>query len=66
MPCYAIYDDTANLVDWFDGEHVARSALREMLVKDPEEASGYGLLEFDDRGYPVGDVLMGAELRGSP
>lgn len=62
MAHYVILDSTANLVESFDDEEEAREALEQMVQQDPDEADDYGLLQYDDNGNPVGEVLMGSDL----
>jgi hypothetical protein len=59
---YVILDSTANLVDSFDREDVARAALEAIAHQDPEAADDYALLTYRDDGYPTGAVLSGANV----
>jgi hypothetical protein len=62
MDYYVILDSTANLVESFDNEAEARTALEAIVRSDPDAADQYALLQYDDEGQPVGDALLGSEL----
>lgn len=62
MSTYAIFDNTANLVDSYDDEAEARAALEEIARQDPDAADEYGLFECDDDGVPRGKALLASEL----
>ncbi|HEX7298171.1 MAG TPA: hypothetical protein VF257_04130 [Solirubrobacteraceae bacterium] len=62
MPHYVILDSTANLVDSFDHEDEARSALERIVRRDPDAADDYALLTYNDEGLPVGGPIVGSEL----
>jgi hypothetical protein len=62
MPAFVILSSDANLVEAFDDEAQARSALEEIARQDPEHADEYALLIYDDDGHPVGDGLPGSHL----
>ena len=59
---FVILDSTANLVDSFTEEAEGRHALEEIVRQDPESASEYALLTYDDAGRPTGASIVGSEL----
>jgi len=62
MAHFVILDSTANLVESFDVESEARSALELIVRQDPDAADEYALLTYDDAGHPIGEALIGSEL----
>ena len=54
---YVILDSTGNLVESFDDETAARTALERMIHEDPEAADHLALLTYDEHGEPVGDAI---------
>jgi hypothetical protein len=59
---YVILDSTGNLVDSFDRENEARSALDDIVRQDPDSADEYALLVYDEDGHPTGAALSGSHL----
>jgi hypothetical protein len=59
---YVILDSTANLVDSFDREDEARTALEAIVRQDPDAADHYAIVTYDDAGHPVGEAVTGADL----
>jgi hypothetical protein len=62
MAYYVILDSTANLVDSFDREDEARTALEAIVRQDPDAADDYAIVTYDDAGHPVGEAVTGADL----
>ncbi len=62
MAYHVILDSTGNLVDSFDREDEARSALDDIVRQDPDSADEYAVLTYDDNGHPIGEALLGSDL----
>lgn len=62
MSYFVILDSSANLVESFDEEGEARTALERIVQQDPESADDYALIQYDHAGHPVGEALSGADL----
>jgi hypothetical protein len=60
---YAIFDNTANLVDSFDEEAEARHALEAIVRAGAESSDDYAMLTYDDDGHPVGPAVTASALR---
>jgi hypothetical protein len=63
MPYYVILDHTANLVESFDSEAEGRAELEAIVRQDPDAADDYAMITYDDEGLPVGEALLGTDLR---
>lgn len=47
---YSLFGSTGNLIDWFEDESVARSALQMIVDREPESADDVALFVCDDDG----------------
>lgn len=54
---FVILDSTGNLVESFDDEREARSALERMVREEPDAAEHLALLTYDTSGNPVGEAF---------
>lgn len=62
MAYYVIMHSTANLVASYDDEAEAREALERIVREDPDQASEYAMLQYDNSGQPVGEAVVGSDL----
>ena len=58
---FAILSSDANLVESFDQEDDARAALQAIVQLDPDSASEYAILTYDDSGQQVGDAIFASD-----
>lgn len=52
---YSLFGSTGNLIDWFEDESEARSALQMIVDREPESADDVALFVCDD----VGEIIEG-------
>lgn len=62
MAYFVILDCTANLVESFDQEEEARTALEAIVASAPNAADDFAILKYDDNGNPVGQAVTGSQL----
>jgi hypothetical protein len=58
---FAIFDSTGNLVESFDSEDEARTALSAITDRNPDAADRIAIFTFDDNGDVVGDAITIAD-----
>ncbi len=63
MAHYVILDSNANMVESFDRDDEAHAALEAIVRQDPDGADDYAMMQYDNRGHPVGEALLGSEIR---
>jgi hypothetical protein len=57
---YVILDSSGNLVESFQDEEAARTALSRIVHDDPDAADHVAILTYDDSG-PVGEAITVAD-----
>ena len=61
---YAIFDSTGNLVESFEDEQSARTALDRIVDAEPEAAEHVALFVHGDDGMPIGDPIFARAVSG--
>ncbi len=61
---YSIFDSTGNLVESFEDEQSARTALDRIVDAEPEAAEHVALFVYGDDGMPIGDPIFARAVSG--
>jgi hypothetical protein len=61
---YVLLSSTANLINSYDDESEARSALQRIVAAEPEAAEDVALFTYGDNGMPVGDPVFATAPTG--
>lgn len=59
---YSLFGSTGNLIDWFEDESVARSALQMIVDREPESADDVALFVCDDDGEIIEGPIHGSHI----
>ena len=62
MSYFVILTGDGNLVESFDSEGEARASLEQIARQDPDAASEYAMIEYDDAGLPLGNAVSASDL----
>lgn len=54
---YGLINSSGNVLEWFEDEEDARSALAQVIRESPAAAAHLDMCAFDETGNPIGEPL---------